>query len=203
MNASVDRRMRAYRDDGPVELVRPFGAAVPWGPVFLTVLAVVPVAAAEALARRGGGLLAIGLALGWFGAVAAVAAGRPHDGRLDWAVPALLRIVEYATVIRLMVLVDRSAGAACFAFLAAVVYHHYDIVYRVETRQAELPPWRRLVALGWAGRLAFVFALAAADVMRVGFWIGAAVLGAICLVETATSLRAAGARAPVTEVVGV
>lgn len=186
----IDRRMRTYRDDGPLEVVRGVGAGLPWGPAFLTVLAVVPVAAAEALVRQDGGLLAIGLALGWLGLVGTVAGGRPHDGRFDWSVPALLRIAEYATVIRLMTLVDRSAGAACFAFVAAVVYHHYDIVYRVETRQAEVARWRRMLACGWVGRLALVYALTVTDVLRVGLWAGAAALAALCLAETVTSWRA-------------
>lgn len=160
-------------------------------PLPLTIAAAIPVIVVLAVVRASGHAAVVGLALLWFVAVAGAAAGLPRDGRFDWAVPAVLRAVEYAVVIRLAAL--RHAGLAAFVFLAAVVYHHYDIVYRVHTTQRELPAWRKVAALGWPGRLALVYVLDTVGGFELGLYIAAGVIGAAALAGSALSWREAPA----------
>jgi hypothetical protein len=54
--------------------------------------------------------------------------------------------VSYLVVIGL-ISSDPLLGAASFAVLAVVVYHHYDVVYRIRAN-AGLPPRRLSIALG-------------------------------------------------------
>jgi hypothetical protein len=181
--------VKQYRDDGPAAMLAPLGAGLPLGALVLTVLACVPLGAALALADASNHVLVVGLALVWFTLLAGLASGRPHDGRLDWSVPALLRVAEYTTVIWLAAWRTPGAETAAFAFLAAVVYHHYDIVYRVHTRGARPPAWRTALAGGWLLRLALVYVLDAVGGFRVGLYIAAAYLAAVCLLETIGSWR--------------
>lgn len=160
-------------------------------PLPLMVSAAIPVVVVLALARESGHAAVVGLALLWFVAVAGVASRLPRDGRFDWAVPALLRGVEYAVVIRLAAL--RGSGLAAFVFLAAVVYHHYDIVYRVHTTRRELPRWRAVAAGGWPGRLALVYLLDTVGGFDAGLYIAAAVIGLTAVAGSGLSWREAPA----------
>ncbi|GLW05391.1 hypothetical protein Misp01_05210 [Microtetraspora sp. NBRC 13810] len=77
-----------------------------------------------------------------------------HDGRLDWLVPPILRLIEYVFI--------ASVGFAhevppviVFMLLGAMAFHHYDVVYRV--RQRVYPPaWLATAGLGWDGRMLLV-----------------------------------------------
>jgi hypothetical protein len=155
------------------------------------VSAVVPVVVVLAVARESGHAAVVGLALLWFVAVAGAASKAPRVGRFDWAALALLRGAEYAVVIRLAAL--RGSGLAAFVFLAAVVYHHYDIVYRVHTTQRELPRWRVIAAGGWPTRLALVYVLDTVGGFEVGLYAAAAVIGVTALVGSGLSWREAPA----------
>jgi Family of unknown function (DUF5941) len=81
--------------------------------------------------------------------LAALGAQHPHDGRLDWAVPALLLTGEgvfltglgFARHVWLPVI---------FALLAAVVLRHADLAYRA--RSARGVPADKF-GLGWDGRM--------------------------------------------------
>ena len=179
--------MTGYRDDGPARWLGAFGAGFPVSAVVLTALAVAPLGVVLVVMRAHGHAPALGLALAWFAILGGVAAGRPHVGRLDWAVPALLRAAEYAVVLRVASL--RGAGAAAFAFLAAVVYHHYDIVYRVHLVRRDVPWWRRLTSGGWVGRLALVFVLDTVGGFRIGLYVAAGVIGAVALAGSARAWR--------------
>lgn len=183
--------MSRYRDDGPAALIGRFTPGVPVGPLLLTVLAAVPVVAALVVSRGTGHAAVIGLALLWFALVAGAAAGQPHDGRFDWAVPALVRAVEYAVVIRLADL--RGDAFAAFVFLAAVVYHHYDIVYRVHTTRMESSRWRELAAGGWIGRLALVYVLDTVGGFRLGLVVAGGVIGLMALADSVLTWREAPA----------
>ena len=183
--------MNRYRDDGPFELLGWLGRGFGLGSLPLTLLAAVPVVVALAIARQSGHAVVVGLALLWFVLLAGAGAGLRLGGRFDWAVPALLRAVEYAVVIRLAEL--RGDGVAAFAFLAAVVYHHYDIVYRVHTMHGESPRWRAVAAGGWPGRLALVYVLDTAGGFHLGLYFAAVVIGAIALAGSAWSWRQAPA----------
>jgi len=179
--------MTGYRDDGPAVLLGRLGSALPVSPVALTTFAAAPLAVVLVVVRAHGHAPALGLALAWFAVLGGVAAGRPHTGRLDWAVPAMVRAAEYAVVLRLASM--RGDGAAAFAFLAAVVYHHYDIVYRVHLVRRDVPLWRRMPTGGWVGRLALVFVLDTVGGFRVGLYVAAGVIGAVALAGSARAWR--------------
>ena len=179
--------MNRYRDDGPFSILGRLGSGFALGPLPLTVLAAMPVVVVLALAREANHDVVVGLALLWFVVLAGAAAGHRHEGRLDWAVPALLRAVEYAVVIRLAAL--RGDGVAAFAFLAAVAYHHYDIVYRVHTMHNDLPRWRAVLAGGWPGRLTLVYVLDTVGGFHVGLYAAAVVVGVTALAGSALSWR--------------
>jgi hypothetical protein len=180
-----------YRDDGPFAVLGRLGHGFGLGPLALTLLAAVPVVVVLTLSRETGHAVVVGLALLWFVLLAGAAGGLPHVGRFDWAVPALLRAVEYAVVIELAAL--RGDGVAAFAFLAAVVYHHYDIVYRVHTVRGELPSWRTVIAGGWSGRLALVYVLDTVGGFHLGLYVAAVVVGVTALAGSALSWREAPA----------
>jgi hypothetical protein len=46
-------------------------------------------------------------------------------------VPPLLRTAEYAIVAAAAVLSGAGIGAACYAYLLVVIWHHYDSAYRL------------------------------------------------------------------------
>jgi hypothetical protein len=176
---------RHYRDDGP--LLDALGtalsgrnrdrAALPLSTsalLPLVVLLVVPSDQAPAA-------LAVALSL----AVLANAqiTRTEHGAPFDWLVPPLLRLAEYSALLRLTALVAPDAVPACYALLAAVAYHHYDVVYRLRDRN-ELPPrWLRWLGLGWEGRLLAAALLAHLGVLAPGLIIAAVVLGAVYVID--------------------
>ena len=174
--------VRHYRDDGPlVELlarrVPAARAALPWTlPAALPLLALLVVPARSAP-----------LALAAATAVAALAAARasrsPSDGRLDWLVTPLLRAAEYGALLRLAVLDGAATVPACYALLAALAYHHYDLVYRLRDRGEEPSAALRRAGLGWEGRLLAVALLAALELLRPALYVAAPVLLLAYVVE--------------------
>ena len=175
--------IRFYRDDGPLIDLAASGlrtapvAALPWtAAVVLPFLVLLVVPAGDAP-----------LAL----AIATVVAALPNvlarhsdsDGALDWLVPPLLRAGEYAALLRLSVLDGPGTVPACYALLAALAYHHYDLVYRLRDRGEEPPHWLRRLGLGWEGRLLAAAALAAAGVLRPVLYVAAGVLLVLYVAE--------------------
>lgn len=142
----------AYRDDGwPA---RGMGALVagqlPPLPPVLAAVFVTGILLAVGVAGDGLAVFAPLVAL----LLAGPGASHPHDGRLDWLVPPLLRLTEYGFV--------AMAGFAhgvppllIFAVLGAMLFHHYDVVYRVRQRVYP-PPWLAPAGLGWDGRMLVV-----------------------------------------------
>ncbi|WP_062344745.1 DUF5941 domain-containing protein [Herbidospora yilanensis] len=145
----------AYRDDGPLSAAMGTmvsGQIPPLPPalagMFVTgVLLTLGVAGADGLA-----VFAPAVAL----LLAGPGSSHRHDGRLDWLVPPILRITEYGFV--------ASVGFAhgvppviIFLLLGAILFHHYDLVYRV--RQHVYPPaWLAAAGFGWEGRMLVVAA---------------------------------------------
>ncbi len=170
MNAVI-----AQRDDGPLAMT----AAQVAGP-----LARAPVASALV----GAGLLAAGLAaplrsglvvVAALGFVVLAGAGAGRDcGRLGWVQPALLRAGEYGAALVLALRAGPDALPAVYGLLAAVAYHHYDVVYRQRERGVPPPRWLIWAGGGWDGRVLIVAALAASDALATG----AVLLGSWCAV---------------------
>jgi phosphatidylglycerophosphate synthase len=120
----------------------------------------------------------------------AVGGGRSLPPRWGWVVPPLLRAGEYATVLAAARLSGAGVGALTYAYLLALVWHHYDADYRSRHRVAASS---RSVAAGLGGfevRLLAVVALAAAGpgAYTVGIAILTGLLGIVAVVE-AVDLR--------------
>ncbi|GAA4518691.1 MULTISPECIES: DUF5941 domain-containing protein [Nonomuraea] len=140
----------AYRDDGP--LSRGMGMLVagqlPPLPPLVAAAFVIGILLLMGVAGAGG--LAVFAPLVTL-LLAGPGSSHPHDGRLDWMAPPILRGIEYAFI------------AACgfahgvppvliFLLLGAAAFHHYDLVYRLR-QQVYPPPWLAALGLGWEGRM--------------------------------------------------
>jgi len=86
--------------------------------------------------------------------LAGAGSSHPHDGRLDWLVPPVLRLTEYGFVASLGF--GRSGPPVLIALLiGAIAFHHYDLVHRL--RQRVYPPsWLAAAGLGWDGRMLLI-----------------------------------------------
>jgi hypothetical protein len=147
-----------YRDDGPAaHLLRRW--SVP--PLAAAAVALAGAALALLAARSDGSELGV-VALAVVVLAAAVGAAHPHDGPLDWLVPAALRAAELLYVVAVGVAYEVPLPAV-YLLLAALALHHCDFTTRLEKR-IEGPPLHRL-GLGWDGRVA---------VLVVGAFAGAA-----------------------------
>jgi hypothetical protein len=81
--------------------------------------------------------------------LAALGARHPHDGRLDWLVPALLMTGEGVFLAALGL--SRHAPAwLVFTLLAAVVMRHVDVAFRARVGRG-IPA--DVFGLGWEGRM--------------------------------------------------
>ncbi|MEV2266904.1 DUF5941 domain-containing protein [Nonomuraea africana] len=140
----------AYRDDGP--LSRGMGALVagqlpPLPPAiagaFVTgILLLVGVGGTDGLAVFAPAVTLL---------LAGPGSSHPHDGRLDWLVPPILRMTEYVFVAAVCFGHDLHP-VLIFALLGAMAFHHYDLVYRIRQRVYP-PPWLATAGLGWDGRM--------------------------------------------------
>ncbi|MCB5906053.1 DUF5941 domain-containing protein [Streptomyces pinistramenti] len=91
-----------------------------------------------------------------------VAVARPLKGVLDWLVPPFFRVAEYTTILVLAARADvPGALPAAFGLVAAVAYHHYDVVYRIRGGSGAPPRWLVRAAGGSEGRILVVTVLAA------------------------------------------
>jgi hypothetical protein len=124
----------AYRDDGPLSLwlgrlVE--GRLPPLPPAIVGVLVL------SALAALGMGNLSGVLVLTPVEAMLLAGLGscHPHDGRLDWLVPALLQAGEYVFLAALA-FTRLVSPPLVYALLAAVVLRHLDVAYRARHRIA-------------------------------------------------------------------
>lgn len=170
------QRLAPHRDDGLLELAPTGRLAVPQVALLGVAAALVLLAAAGRIldaidAVRG---LDVDLAAIVLLTLATLLAGVGHLGgrkaRLDWPIPALLRCIEYGTV-----LVLTGGGGPAYALLATLAFHHYDIVYRVRLLGAPPPRWLRFVAGGWLLRGGVLLLAAVSGVL------GPTVVGLIAL----------------------
>ncbi|MDG4755548.1 DUF5941 domain-containing protein [Micromonospora sp. WMMD718] len=139
-----------HRDDGILVRTLPTARR----PLLLAVLGALGAAGTlvwALLAVHGGGdlpvfvpVLALVLLLG-----AAQASRAPHDGSLDWLVPAALRAAEYLFAIAVGV-AGRAPAWLIFGYVLVLTLLHYDLTARLEKRQSA-PPLHP-ATLGWPGR---------------------------------------------------
>ncbi len=156
----------AYRDDGP--LSRGMGMLVagqlpPLPPVvagaFVTgVLLVIGVAGSDGLAVFAPAVTLL---------LAGPGSSHPHDGRVDWLVPPILRLIEYSFIAACGFAHDVPPWLI-FVLLGAMAFHHYDLVYRLRQRVYP-PPWLATFGLGWDGRMIVVALTAIAGFVTGGF----------------------------------
>ncbi len=138
----------AYRDDGVVSrwvggLVQ--GRLPPLPPV-LVGLFVTCVLAALGLGNLPGILVLTPVEAMM---LAALGARHPHDGRLDWLVPALLMTGE-GVFLAALGLSHHAAPWLVFSLLAAVVMRHVDVAFRARVGRG-IPA--DVFGLGWEGRM--------------------------------------------------
>jgi hypothetical protein len=181
--------LAVYRDDGPLAawLGRTAGRALPAGEVPLTLAGalapiVVLIAPVRSVSIALAGLAALSLVL-----LGGAASGRAQPGRFAWTVPPLLRLLEYALILKITVLADAGAVPLCYALLAALAFHHYDAVYRLRHQRVAPPAWTRAVGGGWDGRILLAAVLALAGVLDVALIAGAIGLGTVYVVESVRS----------------
>jgi Family of unknown function (DUF5941) len=82
-------------------------------------------------------------------ALAALGAWHPHNGRLDWLVPALLTAGE-CVFLAALGLSRHVNGVVVFALLAAVLVRHIDLAYRARAGYGLAAD---KFGLGWEGRM--------------------------------------------------
>ncbi|WP_436836964.1 DUF5941 domain-containing protein [Micromonospora tulbaghiae] len=139
-----------HRDDGLLARTLPTARR----PLLLAVLGALGPAGTlvwALLAVHGGGdlpvwvpVLALVLLLG-----AAQGSRAPHDGSLDWLVPAALRAAEYLFAIAVGV-AGRAPAWLIFGYVLVLTLLHYDLTARLEKRQSAPP--LHTATLGWPGR---------------------------------------------------
>jgi len=132
--------------------------------------------------------------LAWGGVAGAYALGgrllrmvRRRGGlaSLDWLVPVLLRAGEYGALLAIAAAAGPSSEPAVFALLAAIAFHHYDLVYRLRHRNETPPTWLRVVALGAGGRVALAAVLLAVGALPLGFYVWSGLLAVVFVGESA------------------
>jgi len=177
-----------YRDDGPIALaLGRLGRALALPPALFVGAALAGLVALIALEgdRASDGAVAVGVV--WVVLLGGLSSGRPHTDRFAWAVPGFLRVCEYGSLVWIAVSAGDSSHAAAFALIAALVFHHYDLVYRPRFQGHAPPAWWSVVAGGWDGRLVLAWVLLAADALPAGMFIFAGVLGVGFAIECALS----------------
>ncbi|MEV0617109.1 DUF5941 domain-containing protein [Nonomuraea sp. NPDC050404] len=156
----------AYRDDGP--LSRAMGLLVagqlpPLPPVlagtFVTgVLLMLGVAGTDGLAVFAPAVTLL---------LAGPGSTHPHDGRFDWLVPPILRLIEY-TFIAAVGFAHDVHPVLIFLLLGSLGFHHYDLVYRLR-QHVYPPPWLATFGLGWDGRMMLISLVALSDWLTGGY----------------------------------
>ena len=147
---------------------------------------------APAAPRAAWGHLDVQLDLGPVARLFGRAVRLPVANVLDWQLPALMWLVEAVVIATVgwVHLVAAEQGLA-FAFLAAVAYHRYDVVYRLRDTGEPAASWLTLAGLGVDGRLLVVLAVVAwaPDALPVVLAVGAVWLAVLYLAESTAGWR--------------
>ena len=126
------------------------------------------------------------------------AAREPLTAKLGWLAPPTIQLVAYVVVLGLIV-DDALLGAASFALLAAVIYHHYDVVYRIRANgpAGQPPRWLSIALGGNLGRSVLVVVLGTAitsdSALSAVLWLLAAYLGVLAVGESVHAWTRPGA----------
>jgi hypothetical protein len=187
-------QFQLFRDDGPIARAcgATLGRAVRLPAIALLVIGTLPALALLVIERSGASDGAVGAAIGWLVLVGGASRGRPHTDRLRWAIPPLLRLVEYTVILWLAALAGGAGPAAAFALLAAVAYHHYDLFYRPRFLGVVPPRWVGDIAGGWEGRLVAGYVLLVTGALPAGFFAAAAAFAALFAGESISGWMRAG-----------
>jgi hypothetical protein len=183
--------LQVYRDDGPVSVL--LGRLAKGGlPSFAPVL----VAAAVTLvllATGGAGaddpaLLAPVVVL----LLTGPASANPHQGRLDWLVPPVIRAIEYG-YLAVLGFAHGVSEPLVYLLIAVLAYHHYDVVYRTRQKPvgsagAHAPPeWLLRAGLGWDGRMLLVAAAGLIEAVPIVYGVLALYLGVLFGAESVST----------------
>lgn len=88
----------------------------------------------------------------------------PLRDRLAWQLSSVLWLTEAGLVTGLAWHLDSPRRWVVFAYLAAVAWHRYDVVYRLRDTGVPAAPWVTLVTLGTDGRMVLLTVLWAVGV---------------------------------------
>jgi hypothetical protein len=183
--------LEIYRDDGVLArlLGRTLGRAVPLPPTALIALGVAALIAVIAITGDGAERWVPGVLVAFLILTAGISSGRPHDDRLRWAIPSLLRVGEYAAVLWMAAIAGERSLPAAFALLGVVAFRQYDLVYRLRYRGTTPPAWVDAVTLGWDGRLVLVWVLLIAGALPAGMYVAAGILAVVLAGESIAGWR--------------
>ena len=175
-----------YRDDGPLGRLLGRTLGNRRFPAEAFVLAAVLVLAGV-LASEGADVSqgALGGAIAWAVLVGGISSGCSHGGRFAWAVPPLLRLLEYGTLIWIVRADSVDSLPGVFALLCAIAFRHYDNVYRLRHRREPPPDWINWVGTGWEGRLLIVYGLWVAGALPWALYVLAFLLALVSVWESA------------------
>ena len=180
--------LERYRDDGPIaRVLGALGRALPVPPVLLVGAGLAGLVALAATQGDGASDALVAATLAWVVVLGGLSSGRPHTDRFAWAVPGFLRLCEYGGLLWVAANAGDSSHAAAFALIAALVFHHYDLVYRPRFQGVAPPTWWNFAAGGWDGRLVLAWVLLAAGALPAGMFILAGLLGVGFAVECGLS----------------
>jgi hypothetical protein len=174
-------RLQAYRDDGPIctglgRLAQ--GQLPPLPGVLIAVLITVVLLVTGGGEQSGPALFAPVTVL----LLTGPASTHPHNGRLDWLVPPLIRAIEYG-YLAVLGFAHGLSAPLIYTLIAVLAYHHYDTVYR--TRQKLWPQeWVFTAGLGWEGRMLIVAAAGLVGVLPLAYAVLAGYLGVLFGVES-------------------
>jgi phosphatidylglycerophosphate synthase len=115
------------------------------------------------------------------------AAREPLTAKLGWLTPPTIQLVAYVVALGL-ILNDALLGAATFALLGAVIYHHYDVVYRIRANAAQPPHWLSVALGGNLGRSVLIVVLGTAigsgRTLSLAVWLLAGYLAVLAVGES-------------------
>lgn len=184
VTAYHSERLVAYRDDGWISSTLgrlANGVLPPLAPALVAAGITAVLILADVVGQAGSLLFSPVAALLMTGPTSS----HPHDGRLDWLVPPIMRAIEYGYLAALGFALD-VPEPLIYVLIAVLAYHHYDIVYR--TRQRLWPPeWLFRAGLGWDGRMLIAAVSAFASHTTFAYAALAAYLGVLFGVESVSA----------------